>query len=54
MSKNISRRNFLKVSALGALGMTAIGSIAMAEENKGAGGKAGLAPVFDGYGSKYE
>ena len=54
MNKNISRRNFLKVSALGALGMTAIGSIAMAEENKGASGKVGLAPVFDGYGSKYE
>ena len=54
MSKNISRRNFLKASAIGALGMTAIGSMALAEENKGASGKAGLAPVFNGYGSKYE
>ena len=52
MSKQITRRNFLKATALSALSMSAIGA-AVAEE-KPAIGKAGLAPVFDGYGSKYE
>lgn len=50
MSKNLSRRNFLKATALSALGVAALGTTASAE----AAGKAGLAPVFDGYGSKYE
>lgn len=50
MSKNLSRRNFLKATALSALGVAAMGT-ASAEAVES---KAGLAPVFDGYGSKYE
>lgn len=54
---NLSRRNFLKATAVGTLGVAALGATgltALAEEGAPATGKAGLAPVFNGYGDKYE
>lgn len=51
MNNKISRRSFLKAAALSTLGVAALGTTAIAEQNEN---KAGLAPVFDGYGSKYE
>ena len=57
MGKTISRRDFLKATAASTLGIAVLGATGIsagAEEATGADGKAGLAPVFDGYGSKYE
>lgn len=58
MGKTISRRDFLKATAASTLGIAVLGATAGisagAEEATGADGKAGLAPVFNGYGSKYE
>lgn len=51
MNNKISRRNFLKAAALSTLGVAAFGATAIAEQSEN---KAGLSPVFDGYGSKYE
>lgn len=61
MEKNISRRSFLKATVAGSVGVAALGSAglsAFAEtvpaSGANASGVAGLAPVFNGYGSKYE
>ena len=58
MGKSISRRDFLKATAAGTLGVAVLGAtgiVAGAEEQTaGSASKAGLAPVFNGYGSKYE
>lgn len=57
MNNNISRRDFLKGAAMSTLGiaaMSTLGVTALAEEKAGVSGKAGLAPVFNGAGAKYE
>lgn len=57
MGKAISRRDFLKATAASTLGMAVLGAtgiVAGAEENTASNNKAGLSPVFNGYGSKYE
>ncbi|MDY3765933.1 MAG: twin-arginine translocation signal domain-containing protein [Lachnospiraceae bacterium] len=58
MGNTISRRDFLKATAAGTLSVAMLGAtglVAGAAENADKpASKSGLAPVFNGYGSKYE
>ena len=56
MGKEFSRRDFLKATAAGTLGVAVLGAtgLTVGAEEKAAANKAGLAPAFNGYGSKYE
>ena len=54
MGKTISRRDFLRGAAAGTLSVAVLGAAGMSAGAAEQESKAGLAPVFDGYGSKYE
>lgn len=58
MGKAISRRDFLKATAASTLSVAVLGATGIvagaAENTEKPNNKSGLAPVFNGYGSKYE